>query len=163
MAANESIWHTMQVCGNMLEVPTADLEADARSNHDHCMARLDRAGYEVRWRKVNPKDQGIPTTRARLHYQGIDRRAVRNAKQVMNRLAVVWKDLCEADFYIPMDISDFLVKDKSAAMGSVKWDLNEKQRVLPANPKKPRTIFEWQQLHQKICSDKGAHDLHDSR
>lgn len=60
------------------------------SNHDRCLQILHELKYEVVFKKVDPRTLGLPCSRPRVHYQGIDRLQVANAAQVMKNLSATW-------------------------------------------------------------------------
>jgi len=66
---------------------------EEEGNHAQVLRSFESCGYEVRYLLVDPTNCGVPMSRARIHYQGINVKKVPNAKELMDTLFTVWRDV----------------------------------------------------------------------
>eukprot|EP00438_Fugacium_kawagutii_P031417 Skav205767 [mRNA] locus=scaffold1714:451656:454268:- [translate_table: standard] len=68
---------------------------DGNSNHQNVLQKFDEIGYEVCHAVVCPSKMGLPMTRRRVYYQGLNRNKVENAKDQIALLSSTWQGLID--------------------------------------------------------------------
>lgn len=120
-----------------------------KSNHEKCMELFEKAGYEVRYKVVNPLDVWIPQSRPRIHYQGLCRKRYPNMnhKLAMDALKDTWSRLTLAIRAVdpPMHLEDFLLFPDDVP--------TEVETPSPSNepaPGKRQKTFKWETIHAEF-------------
>ena len=83
------------------------------SNHEEVLSRFDSLGYEVKFQKVCPSKVGVPMTRQRLHYVGVNKKLIPDAARKMEVFQDVWTTLVQAP-YTGFSLDQFLGEESSA-------------------------------------------------
>lgn len=114
------------------------------SSHDEAMKRFEKAGYEVRYQRVNPLHLGVPQSRPRIHYQGISKwqYPLMDVKAVMDELKVTWSQLTKAMGGQDASLSDYLLlPDELPTQPST--PASEE----PSDLKRSKRQFKWETVH----------------
>ena len=69
---------------------------DGLSSHDHTLESFANLGYACSFRVVDPTDDGVPMTRARVHYFGVLKVANPKAEQQVQAASTLWKTIAES-------------------------------------------------------------------
>ena len=137
-------------------LPIQDRDS-GKSNHDHTLELLRDAGYEVAYKIVNPLDVGVPQSRPRIHYQGINKRKFPglNTRLAMECLMDTWTRLIKsfAAIEVPMMLEDFLLLADDIPTEAENPSPDESQSPPPTKRQK---AFKWQTLHADFKKQHGA-------
>ena len=90
-------------------------DKDERSNLDHVLQRFRDAGYLIAYRVVSPVHVGIPTSRNRLHFQGVSVEAagsLAEAKALLADVEMCWDAILQRE-YAQIPLENFLMDDAS--------------------------------------------------
>lgn len=117
------------------------------SSHDRVMEAFNDIGFAVCFRVVNPADYSCPTSRPRIHYQGLDRNRVKDADMHMDallRLWGEWEHLLKLDPY-PCCLEDWLLEGDK---------LKEQQGPLRSRAAQPQEGKLWEGKHKAFFEKK---------
>lgn len=121
------------------------------SNHEEVLAKFDSLNYEVRFQKVCPSRMGVPMTRQRLHYVGVNRKLIPDTARKMEVLQAVWTTLVQAP-YKAFSLDHFL-GEESSADSTVNCHLPIPVLPMFDQPEKKK----WVSLHKHIFEGHEAH------
>ena len=127
---------------------TQETESNEGSNHMEALRRFSDAGYEVRFVVTNPRNNGVPASRARIHYMGLHRDSFpeMNVKEAMNAFHELWENLnVSVNFNHTLD--DFLLLNGDLTWTPPKHDLAD----FAEPPSKRQKVFKWHTLHEEFC------------
>ena len=140
-----------------------DKDDEELSNLDYTMAFFESIGFAVVYRRVNPADHGLPMTRNRLHFQGLDTRAVPNALDHLRNMMSMWDKLCGllSPDLCGQDLEDFLNAESTDNGAHVsheeilQWQIGSRdRRVMPGSEESKQ--MSWQRIHANVCEEHGV-------
>lgn len=142
---------------------------EGTSNHEHVMAAFDEASYTVVYRKVDPGDAKLPVSRARVHYIGVHRDALKRSSSAdkfsPTALSQVWEAVSQdVRIQLPETPLDLFLwgsfQDKQIHQVPTMKQVIESQGA--PEKKKRRTTSEpaWPDMHKLVMQDNGAFGPH---
>ena len=145
------IFMSEMVAGLMDPGSSNDKKNDLNSNHAVVLRKLDEAGYSVCWLLVCPS--GLPVTRQRIYYVGMNKAAHPNADRLVKSLHETWQCIYEGS-YSRVELEAFLLPPGHVQVAMAKVKAEEKVQEHPKQPKPGKD--EWTRIHKKMCDANNA-------
>ncbi len=132
-----------QVCG----ILSSNVEDEANNNKS-VLSSFSEAGYEIKWKKVCPTKIGIPMSRNRIHYQGVLRSELKDARSQMENVDRIWSYLLDSK-YPGRNLEEFLICN----------DAPKAYNPNTGSSRKTSEMEKWRTMHQEMLDAFQAADV----